>query len=124
MKSLAFVFCGALLVPVGISAQAVTRNVYPAIQAAVPDAGKPPGAPVREAMPQLSELERAKLENLQLKFQLLNAQQQQLQAAYSGLVQQIQAEHPGFVWDAGASTLRPVPKPGKPEPVKAQTPKP
>lgn len=75
---------------------------------------KPAPAPapaVSETAPQITELERTKLENLGLKFQLLQQQQQQLQQSYAETVRQIQTEHPGYIFDAQTSTLRKQPAP-------------
>jgi len=54
-------------------------------------------------------LQQAKLENLSLKFTLLQQQQAQLQGQYQALIQSIVAEHPGFQWDAQTSHLVAVP---------------
>ena len=68
----------------------------------VPSEAKPPA---------LSELENTKLENIQLKFRLLQVQQQALQEEYQTLVSQVQAEHPGYALDQQTNSLKPVPKP-------------
>jgi hypothetical protein len=82
---------------------------------AVPDlVPSPPtvaGAPVREALPQPTEVQRLKLENLQLKATLLSQQQQALQQEYGALVQAIIAEHPGYIWNPQTASLQPAPKP-------------
>jgi hypothetical protein len=66
--------------------------------------------PVREALPQPTEVQRLKLENLQLKATLLS-QQQALQQEYGALVQAIIAEHPGYIWNPQTASLQPAPKP-------------
>ena len=71
--------------------------------------------------PEPSELEKARLENLQLKFTLLDGQQRDLQSQYGALIQQIQAEHPGTYWDAKAGALKPIPA-AKPATVKPALP--
>lgn len=77
-----------------------------------------PGAlpPAGVAAP--TELERALLENIQLKMMLLSDEErsiperrQQLQQQYGSLVQQIEKEHPGSVWNPQTMTLVPAPKP-------------
>jgi hypothetical protein len=70
-----------------------------------------PAAPVYEALPQPTEVQRLKLENLQLKASLLAQQQQALQQEYSALVQAIIAEHPGYIWNPQTASLQPAPKP-------------
>ena len=95
-------------------AQQAPKPPNPAPTSAQP---KPPSAPVPSAVPDgaaptlptLTELQKAKLENLQLKFTLLQQQQTQLQGEYQTLVQTIVAEHPGFRWDAQSSSLVAVP---------------
>ena len=48
--------------------------VWAALQPALMQTVPPTTAPVGDALPQISELERTKLENLQLKFQMLQQQ--------------------------------------------------
>jgi hypothetical protein len=78
---------------------------------AVPDLVTVAGAPVREALPQPTEVQRLKLENLQLKATLLSQQQQALQQEYGALIQTIIAEHPGYIWNPQTAALQPAPKP-------------
>ena len=93
-------------------AQATQPKVKPAVPAAVTTLPTPPPADaIQTALPEHSELQKTKLENLQLKFTLLQQQQTQLQNEYQILVREIQAEHPGYTWNAQASRLVPVPKP-------------
>ena len=70
-----------------------------------------PAAPVYEAWPQPTEVQRLKLENLQLRATLLSQQQQALQQEYGALVQQIIAEHPGYIWNPQTAALQLAPKP-------------
>jgi hypothetical protein len=73
--------------------------------------GKPPG------MQQLSEVEKLKIENIQLKFTQLSQEmqaaqqkQQELRTQFTELVGEIEKEHPGFtVGGNGSAEL--VPKP-------------
>jgi hypothetical protein len=58
------------------------------------------------AIPQLTELEAARVENVKLRSQLLQQEQMQLTAAYNDLVRAILAEHPGFLWDPQTDTLK------------------
>jgi len=94
-----------------------------------PEQPAPPAAkaaPVREALPELTEAEKMKLENLQLKAALLARQERdtienqhpelvqaekELQAQYNALIQQIVAEHPGYVWNPTTNSLIPAPPP-------------
>jgi hypothetical protein len=98
--------------------------VWAALQPALMQTVPPTTAPVGDALPQISELERTKLENLQLKFQMLQQQQQQLQQSYSELIHQISAEHPGYTFDPQTSSLRKIPlvtsTPAKPTPAVKQ----
>lgn len=99
----------AALAFLGIAASpAFSQSPKPAI------APKPPthlaGAPARvaEALPQLSEVERLKIENLTLKAQALQGQLQELNRQYSELVGQITAEHPGYIYNPTNSSLVPA----------------
>lgn len=75
-------------------------------------AGPPPG------LQQLTEVEKLKLENVQLKFTQLSQQMQEIQKAqmdlrtqYQGLVTAIEKEHPGFtVGGNGELVAKPAPK--------------
>ena len=79
---------------------------------------KPPAPSAAPAQAQTTELEKTQLENIQLRMMLLEDEErsiperkQQLQTQYGALIQQIQREHPGFVWNPQTATLIPVPKP-------------
>lgn len=80
---------------------------------------KPPAAPahtsVQPKTADLTELQKAKLENITLKFSLIEQQkadqdvaEKQLREDYQKEVQSIVAEHPGFQWDPNASKLVPA----------------
>ena len=106
------IFVVMLISAAVLCAQTASKPVVrAALRAALMQAVPPTTAPVTEALPQLTELERTRLENLQLKFQLLQQQQQQLQQSYADTVRQIQTEHPGYIFDAQSSTLRKQPSP-------------
>jgi hypothetical protein len=62
-------------------------------------------------LPQLSKEESLTLENLQLKFSLLQNQQSQLQSQYQGFVQRLNAEHSGFTFDVQTGQFVAAPKP-------------
>jgi hypothetical protein len=49
--------------------------------------------------PQLSELERLKMENFALKYQTLQHQMQSVVTERTALIKQIEADHPGCTWD-------------------------
>lgn len=66
---------------------------------------EPPKAP-----PVLTELEQARIENVQLKFALIQEQQAQLQALYQTLLKAIETEHPGYRYDAQAKAIVAIPK--------------
>lgn len=116
-----------LLVAAGFLVGAVlllaqTSKAHPAPPAAHPVPAAHAGGRVQPAMPQPTELERTQLENIQLRMMLLGDEersipqrQQQLQEQYGALVQQIQREHPGFVWNPQTSALVPQ-LPVKPAP--------
>lgn len=59
--------------------------------------------------PALTELERTKLENFNLKFTLLQQQQMDLQQQYRALLDQVRAEHPGWVLNPQTSQFDPIP---------------
>ena len=98
--------------PASTSVQPKTAEATPAQQKAILDAAKA-GAELAAAAPaqapSLTELQKAKLENLQLKFTLLQQQQTSLQGEYQTLVQSIVAEHPGFQWNPQSGSLVAVP---------------
>lgn len=87
----------------------------------------PAAAPAQHApapaAPQPTQLEKTQLENIQLKMMLLDDEErslaprrQQLQQQYGALVEQIQSEHPGYLWNPQTAALVPAPKPAaKPE---------
>jgi uncharacterized protein (DUF2236 family) len=121
----AFLGCVALF-----DAFASAQTVKPATTSATSAAPAQPsaGQVTQPVSADLTEAEKAKLENLQLKFSLLGMQkkqipadEQQLQQAYSDLIRKIQVDHPGFYWDAQAAALKPIPKPA-PAPDKSPTP--
>lgn len=75
--------------------------------AATPSPKPTPSSP-QAATP--TELQKVKLENLQLKASLLQQQQMQLAAEYNALVQQIVAEHPGYIWNPQTANLMKAPE--------------
>lgn len=79
----------------------------------LPTSAQPKTAEAPKPAPVLTLLEKVKLENLQLKFYLLQQQQTDLQNQYQALVQGIVAEHPGFTWNPQTSSLQPIPAPEK-----------
>ena len=109
-------FCGALLL--GQSPQPKTKAALSAAQPAAPTpSALPAGKPV-PAPPAATELEKTQLENIQLRMMLLEDEErslperkQQLQTQYGALVERIQAEHPGFVWNPQTGSLVAAPKP-------------
>lgn len=79
---------------------------------------KPPAPPAAAPLPQATELEKTQLENVQLRMMLLEDEErslpqrkEQLQMQYGALIQQIQREHPGFIWNPQTASLVPAPKP-------------
>lgn len=80
--------------------------------------------PPASGAPEPTENEKLRLENLQLKFSALQAQQMDLQNQYVALIRQIEAEHPGFTFNLQTGKLTPVVAPQtKPatEPAKKET---
>ncbi len=71
-------------------------------------------APGHAAAPQLSEIYRLRLENLNLRAQMAqqqfdqSPQMQQLRSEYAALMQQIQSAYPGYQWDGHALVPRPA----------------
>jgi hypothetical protein len=59
--------------------------------------------------PELTELERLRLENVTLKYNALEAQQQNLVAERIRIIQQIEAAYPGWVWKEQEGLVRPGP---------------
>ena len=86
---------------------------------------KPKPAPVP---PTLTELQSVKMENLELKlstvYQQAQAATQPLQAERQKLIQEIEAEHPGYKWHESMGQgdkegLQPIsPPPAPPQPAK------
>lgn len=81
-------------------------------------APKPAASAAAPAQPQPTELERTKIENIQLRMMLLQQEEQsipqrksELQQAYGEVIRQIQAEHPGYVWNPSTNGLVLAPKP-------------
>ena len=79
--------------------------------------------PPPAAGPQLTEVEKLKLENVQLKFTQLSQQMQEIQKTqmdlrnqYQSLVADIEKEHPGFTV-GGNGELVAKPKPAEPKAV-------
>ena len=66
----------------------------------------PPQPP---SVPQLTELQKVKLENIQLKFQNLQAQSQDLQKQYAAIAQEASQQHPGYMLEQSGN-LVPAPK--------------
>ena len=65
-----------------------------------------------------TELELAKLENIQLRMALLQQEEQslpqrrsELQTAYGQLIQQIERDHPGYIWNPQINGLMKKPEP-------------
>lgn len=86
---------------------------------------KPAAAPPAKeaAAPQLSELYQVKLENLNLRAQMLqqqfdqSAQMQQIRSQYVALVGEIEKAYPGYRWDGHQLVkLSPQPQPSAPSP--------
>lgn len=77
-------------------------------QAAKPVA---PPAPAPAAPAQLTEIERLKLENIQLKFQQTQQAANNLQGEYQQEVALINAAHPGYRFDTQTGALVPLPTP-------------
>jgi hypothetical protein len=81
----------------------------PAQPAAAPAATKP----VQPALPpELSELKKTQMENIQLKFtlakqqeQVLQQQEQNLQEQWNALILAIEKEYPGWVWNPTTNSL-------------------
>ncbi len=62
------------------------------------------------AQPQITEVEKLTIENIQLKATPLQAQLKALRDQFDAVMSQIEAEHPGFTYDGN----RLVPKPTAP----------
>jgi len=66
--------------------------------------------------PRLTEVETLQIQNIQLRYQLLQEQEEQLKNQYAALAAQIAKENPGYVLDPRTNTLvktTPVPTPRK-----------
>ena len=85
-----------------------TGSVAFAQQLPKPELAKPADPP-----PSLSKDESLELENLQLKFQLLQNQQQALQGQYQAFVQGLNAEHSGYTFNVQTGQFVAVPKPAE-----------
>jgi Spy/CpxP family protein refolding chaperone len=70
-------------------------------------------APKPTPPPALTQVETLQIQNIQLRYQLLQEQEQQLRSQYAALAAQIAKENPGYVLDPKTNQL-----------VKAQTPTP
>lgn len=111
---------GTTLLVIALGAIALFGQEPSATQKPKPPA--PPAAPApAPAPPAPTELERTQLENLQLRMALIQDEENSLpqrrneiQQKYSVLIQQIQHEHPGYVWNPQAGTLVKAPEPPKP----------
>lgn len=96
----------------------VTLAVVPLLGQANPKNEKPAPSPsaAQAAPPQLTETQRLQVENLQLKNTLLQRQMAEIQAEFSALVEAIDKEHPGWLYNPQAGQFVPKPKAeGKPE---------
>jgi methionine-rich copper-binding protein CopC len=102
---------------------AVTALLLAQSPAPHPALSQPAPAASRPAAPAPTPLEKAQLENIQLKLMLLDDEErsiperrQQLQQQYGAMAQQIQGEHPGYLWSPQQGALVAIPKPAaKPE---------
>lgn len=56
-------------------------------------------------MPELTEIERLKIENLNLKRFALDMQVRQVQAEYASLIKSIEEKYPGWHWREGAGLV-------------------
>lgn len=61
------------------------------------------------AKPELTELQRVKLENFAMKHQLLQQQITANMNERSDLIRSLEAEHPGWKWEEGVGLTRPEP---------------
>lgn len=59
---------------------------------------------------ELSELERLKLENYALKYNMLQTQLQQIAAERQAYLRQLVADHPGYVWNEAQGVLAAEPQ--------------
>lgn len=80
---------------------------------------KPPiqQVPPRNA-PALTELEATKLELYGAQNVLLRNQEQELKAKFNALIQAINTNHPGYMFNMQNGTLMPIPTPPKAEETK------
>ena len=78
---------------------------------------------VGAALPQPTDLQTTRLENISLKLTLLNQEANQLIGQRGELIDQIQKEHPGFIWDTRNNRLIPAtPKSAGKQPAKPTDP--
>lgn len=87
---------------------------------------KPAERPAAAAVPKISELDQVKLENLNLRAQMLQQQFEsspqmvQIRSEYAALVDGIQKAYPGYRWDGHQLVkLSPLPPEQPPVPAKA-----
>ncbi len=109
-------FCGAVLLLGQSPSHPKPKPALAQATEAKPPA--PPAPPAAAPLPQATDLEKAQLENVQLRMMLLEDEErslpqrkQQLQMQYGALIQQIQNEHPGFIWNPQTASLVSAPKP-------------
>jgi hypothetical protein len=79
-----------------------------------PAPAKPAAPPASQsaqqpAPPQITEVQRLTLENLQLKASLLQQQQQALQTQFGDLLRAINAAHPGWLFNPNTAQFQPAP---------------
>ena len=101
MKRISLVFCSILAV-VALSAPVCAQQ---------PAQPTPPAA-----HPQLTEVEQLKLENINLRFNALQNQIQQVQQQAGQLVQTIEDAHSGYSLNFQTGQLTPKPKPAELKP--------
>lgn len=82
-------------------------------QHANPPAARAPQTASPSWAPMLSEEENLKIENLQLRMTLLRDQENQINQQFAALIEQIEKEHPGYVWSPQANGLVRSPQPEK-----------
>jgi hypothetical protein len=94
---------------------------------AIPAFAQQPITPPPAPGPQLSDLEKTKLENINLKFQRdenvkksAADDEEQLRKDYAQLVADVAKAHPGFVLDTQGN-LAPAPRPAQPAPAAKPT---
>ena len=119
LRPLALAACLPLLV-CALSAQAPKPQPKPAPPAAVAPGPKAAG-PVWPSPSDHDKLEQFQLENVQLRLALITDEENSLPQRksalteqYGSIIQKIQAEHPGYVWNPQLNGLVPAPPPAKP----------